>query len=325
MDRKDFLITGLLGLAGLAARASDSGSFPDRAITLIVPFPAGGGTDNAARAAARSMSKVLGAPVVVDNRPGAGGNIAVSAVARANPDGYTLLLGHISQIVINPHTYRSMPADPLRDLKPIGLISSSPMLLVVHPSLPVHNLQEFIAYAKKQPEALNYASAGTGGITHLAMELLASQANIRMTHVPYKGGAPALQDLLAGRVHATNDALPQLLQHVKQGKLRAIATTGMERSEYIPDVPTMAESGLPNYAMRGWLGVFAPSAVPAPVVQKVKDALDSAVSSKEYVDFLRAASSPPLKPISLPDFAEFVRTEHRRWGEVVRLAGVEPS
>ncbi|MCJ0761656.1 Bug family tripartite tricarboxylate transporter substrate binding protein [Variovorax terrae] len=321
MNRRHFTAMAL-ALAAAPLGALAQGNYPNKPLTMIVPYPAGGAADNAARAAMNAMSAVLGQPIVIDNRPGAGGNIGVAVAANAKPDGYTLLLGHISPMVINPHTYSKLQVNPMKDLAPIGLFGSGPMILVVHPSVPAKNLQEFIAYAKAHPGQLNYASAGSGGTTHVAMELLASKAGIQMTHVPYKGGAPALQDLLAGRVQAMNDALPQLLPYVKEGKLRAIAVTGAQRSEFAPEVPTAAESGLPDYVLYGWLSLFVPAQTPMDVRRTLKSALDTAVTSKPFTDFLASASSPKIKPISMEEFTRFVQQEYERWGKVVRDANI---
>ena len=320
MKRSQFLALAAATVAAPFALAQPS--YPVKPITLIVPFPAGGAADVLARAAANAAAVSLGQTVVVDNRPGAGGNIGVAAAASAPADGYTMLLGHISPMVINPHTYSKVPVDPQKEFTPIGLISAGPMILVVHPSVPARNLQEFIAYAKSHPNALNYASAGSGGTTHVAMELLASKAGIRMTHVPYKGGAPALQDLLAGRVQAMNDSLPQLLPYTKDGRLRAIAVTGAQRSVYAPDVPTAAESGLPDYVLSGWLGIFARSQTPPDVLRKWKQALDAGLASKAYNDFIAQASGTKPPPMTMEETARFVRAEYERWGKVVRDADI---
>ncbi|SFP45587.1 tripartite tricarboxylate transporter substrate binding protein [Variovorax sp. 770b2] len=324
MNCNRFLALMLASMAALSAplQAYAQGDFPDKPITMIVPFPAGGAADSAARAAMNGLSIALGQPVIIDNKPGAGGNIGVAFAARAKADGYTLLLGHISPITINPHTYGKLAVDPMKELAPIGLISSGPMILVVHPSVPARTLPEFIAYAKANPGAVNYASAGAGGITHVAMELLSSKAGIQMTHVPYKGGAPALQDLLAGRVQAMSDALPQLLPYVKEGKLRAIAVTSAQRSPYAPDVPTAAEGGLHDYILSGWLSVFVPAKTPETIRRRIKEGLDVAVTSTAYADFLTAAFSPKIKPMSTEDFTKFVQAEYVRWGKVVHDANI---
>jgi tripartite-type tricarboxylate transporter receptor subunit TctC len=324
MNRSRFLALMLALPVALAAplQSFAEGAYPNRPITMIVPFPPGGAADNIARAAMNGLSTVLGQPVIVDNRSGAGGNIGTALAAAAKPDGYTLLLGHVSPISINPHTYSKLTVDPMKDLAPIGLLSSGPTILVVHPSVPAKTLAEFIAYAKANPGKINYASAGSGGTTHVSMELLSRQAGIQMTHVPYKGGAPALQDLLAGRVQAMNDALPQLLPYVKEGKLRALAVTSAQRSEYAPDVPTAVESGLPDYVLYGWLSVFVPAKTPPEIRRRIKEGLDKVVTSKAYTDFLTASSSPKVNPMSTEDFTRFVHAEYERWGRVVRDANI---
>lgn len=320
MKRKQFLAFAVASLAAPFVLAQTP--YPNRPIMLIVPFPAGGAADVLARAAASAAALQLGQTIVIDNRPGAGGNIGVAAAANAAADGYTMLLGHISPMVINPHTFARMPVDPQKEFTPIGLISAGPMILVVHPSVPARNLQEFIAYAKANPDAINYASAGSGGITHVVMELLAREAGIRMTHVPYRGGAPALQDLLTGRVQAMNDSLPQLLPDAREGRLRAIAVTGAQRSVYAPDVPTAAESGLPGYVVSGWLGIFARTQTPPEILGRWKQALDAALASQAYIDFVARAMGTKPPPMTMEETAHFVRAEYDRWGQVTRDADI---
>ncbi|MCJ0761654.1 Bug family tripartite tricarboxylate transporter substrate binding protein [Variovorax terrae] len=321
MHRRHF-IAATLACAAAPLGVLAQGSYPSKPITLIVPFSAGGAGTELARAAMNAASPTLGQPIIVDNRPGAGGNIAVVAAAKAPPDGYTLLLGHISPMVINPHTYSQLPVDPMKELAPIGLISGGPQILVVHPSVSARNLQELIAYAKANPGKLNYASAGSGGLSHVAMELLMSKAGTQMVHVPYKGAVPAMQDLLTGRVQVMVESLPQLLPYVKDGRLRAIAVTSDKRSVYIPEVPTAAESGLPDYVLSSWLSIWAPAKTPIEVRRKIKDALDQAMASKAYTDFLAQSFGTKAPPMTMEEFARFAQSEYERWGKVVRDAHI---
>jgi len=244
-------------------------AYPEKPIHIVAIFPAGGTADILARTIGDKLHQSWGQPVIVENRPGASGNIAAEAVAKSAPDGYTILLGGLTTHGINPSLYRHLPYDPIRDFAPITVAAATPLVLEVNPSVPVHSVRDLIALAKSKPGELNYASFGNGTSGHLCTVLFSSLAGIEMTHVPYKGSAPAMTDLLSGRVQVMFDAIPASLPHVKAGKLRALAVTSAERSPALPDVPTVAEAALPGFEVVGWLGFFAPAGVPSSIVHKL--------------------------------------------------------
>src|SRR5690349_12578544 len=241
-------------------------TYPTKPIRLIVPFPPAGTTDILARAVAQKLSETWGQQVVVDNHPGAGGNIGSDIVAKASPDGYTLLMGTVGTHAINPSLYAKMPYDHVKDFAPVILVAGVPNVLVVNPALPVKSVQELIVYGKANPGKLNFASSGNGTSIHLSGELFKTMTGIQMTHVPYKGSSPALTDLIAGQVQLMFDNLPSSLQFIKAGKLRALAVTSLERSSALPDVPTLAESGLPGFEVSSWFGVLAPAGTPNDII-----------------------------------------------------------
>ena len=317
----------LLAMCSMAfltiATASAQQGYPTRPVTLVVQFPPGGGTDNIARLLVPGLSAALGQPVIVDNRPGAGGNIGTEAVARAAPDGYTLLMGNVSPLVINPHTYAKMAVDPMKDLVAVGLATQGPLVFVVNPELPAKTLAEFIAYARKNPGKLNYASSGTGGITHIATELLAMKTGIDLVHVPYKGSAQALQDLITGQVQAMSDGLGVVLPMIRAGRIRPLLITSTQRSEVAPDIPVGLEAGVQGYAFYGWLGVFAPAATPPEVLRKIKSALDTTLAEPKVRERILANGSEIGGKQSSAEFARQVAEDYERWGEVVKRAGIK--
>ncbi|WP_137921546.1 tripartite tricarboxylate transporter substrate binding protein [Hydrogenophaga sp. 2FB] len=307
----------------LAQWALAQAAYPHQPITLVVPYPAGGAADAMGRIIGRSMGTSLGQTVVIDNRPGAGGNIGTAYAAKSNADGHTLLLAQLSPIVINPHTYTKLTIDPMKDLTPVGVISQNPMVLVVRPSLPVKTIAELVAYSKANPGKLNYASSGSGSINHVAMELMKTSLGLDMAHIPYKGGAPALQDLLGGRVDVMIDAVVQLMPMIKNGQLRALATTGPQRVENAPDIPTAVESGVPNYVLYGWMGVFAPAGTPPAVVKQLKSALDTAITSDAFKTFVLGSGAQLIKVQSTETFAQLITDDYARWGKVVKAADIK--
>lgn len=313
------LTTTLLGAPALAATSS----FPSKSITIVVPYPPGGGADRFARTIGEALSKEISQSVIVDNKPGANGIIGTSAVASAEPDGYTILLGNIGPNSINQAIYPDLPYDSVKDFSPISLIGFTTHALAVNPTrLPVKSVQELIDYAKKNPGKLNYASAGQGGSPHLAAELFALSTGIKMTHIPYKGATPANTDLVAGQVDLTFNTLPPLVNFIKAGKVNALAVTGDRRSQLLPDVPTISEAGVPGYDVRTWYGIFAPAKTPPTVINSLNMALKKVLSQPAVVSSLEdqgyevATSSPQ-------EFADLVKNDVAKWAKVVKEAGIK--
>src|SRR5271169_1861945 len=275
------LLAAALAAAFAGAHPATAQDYPTRPITLVVPYSAGGGNDAMARVVANSMSKTLGQQIVIENRGGAGGSIATRQVAKASPDGYTLGLGGTGTLAIDPTLYPNAGYDPRKDFAPVGLIATSPLIILVNPSLPAHNVQELIALAKAQPGKLNYASAGRGSGIHLGTVLFALTAGIELTHVPYRGTGPALTDLLGGHVALYFSSLPSAIAFVQSGKVRALAVTGPKRSPIFPELPTVAESGLPGYEAVLHYGIIAPAGTPKPIIAKLNAALRQAVQSPD--------------------------------------------
>lgn len=313
-----------LGLAAALAASVASGqgaaSYPSKPIRIVVPFPAAGTTDILARAVGVELFKAYGQPVTIENRPGAGGNLGSDMVAKAAPDGYTLLVGAVSPQAINVALYRDLPYDVMRDFEHITLIAAVPNLLEVHPSVPVKTVKELIDYAKANPGKLAYASSGSGTSIHLSAELFKTMAGVDMLHVPYKGSAPAVTDLLAGQVQLMFDNLPSSLQQVKAGKLRPIAVTTAKRSPTLPDVPTIAESGLPGYEASSWFGLHAPGRTPKDIVNKLYGTVSKALHSKEMAERLSSQGAEPVGNTPAA-FTEFVREEILKWAKVVKASG----
>jgi tripartite-type tricarboxylate transporter receptor subunit TctC len=296
--------------------------FPNRPITLVVPFTAGGGNDLMARMAGELMSKTLGQQIVIENRGGAGGSIATRQVAKAAPDGYTLGLGGTGTLAIDPTLYPNAGYDPRKDFAPVGLIAKSALVVLVNPSLPVHSIPELIALAKKDPGKLNYASAGTGSGIHLGTVYFETMAGITMTHIPYKGSGPALTDLIGGHVAIYFSSLPPAIGLVKDGKVRALAVTDSKRSPIFPDLPTVAESGLPGYDAVLHYGVVAPAGTPRPIIEKLSAALRTAVASPELKAKLAVDGAEPL-PSTPEEYAADIDHEETKWSAVVKKSGAK--
>ena len=305
----------LLGTTGVLAQA-----FPARPVHLIVPAAAGGTVDILARMLAPRLASGLGEAVVVENRPGAGTNIGMEAVARAAPDAHTVLVGGVP-VAINKILYRRLSFDPLADLAPVSRLVTSANVLVVNPSLPVHSVRELIDYARSRPGELHFGSPSTGSTPHLAGELFNTLAGVKMVHVPYKGAAPALTDLVAGRLQLSFDNIPPALPHVLAGRLRALAVTSAMRSPLLADLPTVSEAGLPGFAVTAWFGLFVPAATPAEAVERLhaeaaKSLDDPAVRERlSALGFEVGATTPR-------DFAAFIRDETQRWTPILRATGV---
>ena len=298
--------------------------YPTRTVTLVVPFAPGGSSELLSRVVANELSHTLGQQVVVDNRPGAAGNIAMEAVARATPDGHTLILGHIGTLAVNPAMFRKLPYDPVRDFAPVSLIGHVPNVVAVSPGVQAKNLQEFIALARARPGSLNYGSAGNGSAGHLAMEYLKQAAGIDLVHVPYKGTGPMVTDLLAGQTQATFTGVPALSQFIRQGKLRALAVGSARRLASLPDVPTVAESGLKGFETSQWYGLLAPAKTPDAVVRKLSTEVARGLKSRDATERL-AADGTQIVGSTPEEFAALIQVEMKRWGEVVRGAGIKPD
>ena len=314
------LVSTLLVCLPLAAAAQAS-DFPSKAIRIVVPFPPGGATDAAARLVAVKMSEHWGQPVLVDNRAGAGGNVGSDLVAKSPADGYTLVMGVTGSHAINASLYSKMPYDPVTDFVAISQVAVVPNVLVVHPSVPVKNLAELVALAKKEPGKLNYASLGNGTAAHLGMEMLKSDAGVDITHVPYKGSAPAVSDLLAGQVQMMVDGLPSALPHIKAGKLRAIALTSLRRAPSLPDLPTISET-YPGFYADAWSGLFAPRGTPQPVVDKLSAEVQRILKLPDVRDKRVALGAEPVGSTQA-EFAAHVKREIEKWAKVVKTSGAK--
>jgi tripartite-type tricarboxylate transporter receptor subunit TctC len=313
------LAIAALVLATAPAHAQD---YPTRSITLVVPYAAGGGNDAMARIVAEHMSKTLGQQIVIENRGGAGGTIATRAVAKAAPDGYTLVLGGTGTLAVNPTLYSNVGYDPRKDFAPVGLIATSALVLLIHPGVEANSVPELIGLARKEPGKLNYASAGPGSGIHLAAELFASMAGVKLTHVPYKGSGPALNDLLGGHVQIYFSSLPPAVGMRAEGKVRALAVTGPQRSHVFPDLPTVAEAALPDYEAVLHYGIAAPAGTPRPVVDKLNGALRAALASAETKSVLVASGADPM-PSTPEEYAVDIDREETRWSRIVRQIGVK--
>ena len=309
--------------AALSVLAATDGvnaqSYPSKPIRLVVGFPAGGPTDIVSRTLAPRMSEALGQPILVDNRGGAGGVIATEQVAKSPPDGYTVLMGTIGGIAVAMSLVPNRGYDTLRDLAPITQAVTVTNLLVVHPSVPAKNVKELLAIARSKPGRLNYASSGNGTVTHLAGELFKLMGHVDITHIPFKGGAPALTALISGEVDLSYENSLVVTPHVKAGKVKALAVTGLKRSQLMPELPTISESGLPGYNASGWYGLFVPAATPKPIVARLYEEAAKALRQRDVV---RTLSSQGAEPVGDPPeaFGKFVRAEIDKWANLVRVA-----
>lgn len=313
------LAMGTLTLAGLAGNAMAQ-AFPNKPITIIVPFPAGGTTDILARIVGQNMSEQFGQTVVIDNRAGAGGNIGSQAVARAPADGYTLLMGTVGTHSINPHLYANMPFDPIKDFAPLSRVAMVPNLLVINPTRPYRSVKELIEYAKANPGKVNFASSGNGTSIHLSGELFRQMAQLDMQHVPYRGSSPAVTDLVGGQVDIMFDNMPSAISHVRAGKLVPLAVTTSTRSPELPDVPTIAESGLPGYEATSWFGLFAPAQTPPDVIKTLHTAIDKALQDPAVIaQFSKQGAQ--VNSETPESFAAFIKSENEKWSSVVKASG----
>jgi tripartite-type tricarboxylate transporter receptor subunit TctC len=308
--------TGLLATGPAAAQAA----YPSKTITIVVPFSAGGTTDILARIVGQALNTELGQTVVVDNRAGAGGNIGAQAASRATADGYTLFMGTVGTHAINASLYKKMPFDPVKDFAPLTRVANVPNLLVANPAQPFKTVKEMIAYAKAHPGKLNFGSSGGGSSIHLSGELFKSMAQVDMQHIPYKGSAPAVTDLLGNQIGVMFDNLPSAIQHVRSGKLRAIAVTTDKRSPELPDVPTIAEAGVPGYEATSWFGLFAPAGTPPAVLGKLHAAIVKVLADPEVKKKINDQGAEVYTETP-EQFAAFIQKESLKWGKVVRDSG----
>lgn len=318
--RLSFFSLAILSVALGAPALGAAQAFPARPVTLVVPYPAGGSADILARTVGQKLSDKLGQPVVIENKAGAGTAIGARHVAEAVPDGYTLLLGTVSSHAINP-AMSKVGYDPVRDFVAVAPLGSIPFVLVAHPGTPYQTLPELLAAARQQPGTINYASAGPGTSNHLAGEMLASAAGIKLMHVPYRGSAPALADVLAGHVPLMFDLQTTSAPYVRQGKLKALAVTGSQRSALLPNVPTATETGVPGYEVSAWFAIFAPAKVPQPVQKRLSDALTEVLRAPDMLQKLRELGAEP-DTRSAAEFNAYVRTEAEKYERVVKAAGL---
>lgn len=317
MAKKWLVIAGLVTASNLVAAQS----FPDKTITLVVPNPPGGLVDTSARLLSEPLTRVIGQPVVVDNKPGASGNIAYQYVANAKPDGYALLISYSGYHVGNPSLMDKLPWDPVKDFSPIALLTVSTNVIAVHPSVPVNNLKEFIAYAKANPGKLNYASQGNGSVSHIGTEMFKQSTGVDMVHVPYKGSGPAIQDVLAGQVQVFISTPPSLMQHIQSGKLKGLAVTGKNRHPGMPNVPTTAEAGLPSFQLESWVGLFAPAKTPEPIVNKLADAVKRSLALPEVKERADAAGVE-IRYLNPAATEALVKKELPYWNKVIKSANI---
>ena len=323
MNRSEFLsLMAATAICALLPASAQAQSFPTKPIRLIVPYAPGGATDIIGRAAAAELSKTLGQPVNVENRPGAGGNLGAEQVARSAPDGYTLLVSPSSLHGITPFLYNKLPYDPNKDLAPVIVLGSFANVLVVNPEVKANSVKELIALIKSQPGKYTYASSGNGSTIHMSGEMFRSMLNLEITHVPYKGSAPALTDLIGGQVNLMFDNIPSAINQIRAGKLRALATTGPTRSSSLPDLPTMIESGLPGYVSTAWFGIAAPAGTPKEIIAKLNAEGQKAVKSPDFVKRMNEQGYDVVGGTA-EQMGSMIQDEVRRWGPVVKASGAK--
>ncbi|WCM90286.1 Bug family tripartite tricarboxylate transporter substrate binding protein [Acidovorax sp. NCPPB 3576] len=313
-------LLGLTVLAFFTGSAHAQSGYPNKPIRLIVPFPPGGGTDMIARTVAQKLTEQHKWNVVVDNRPGAGGNLGVDAVAKAAPDGYTLVMGQTSNLAINPSLYAKLPYDPLKDLVPVALVSSAPIVMAAPANSPYKTFADVVAAAKAKPDGITLGYSGNGTVAHLAGELAENAAGIKLRHVPYKGAAQAMTDLVGGQIDLYMSAVPTLLGQVRNAKLRAVVITSLKRSDQLPQTPTLAESGYKDFEAASWYGVLAPAGTPAPIVQQLNKAINQALAQPDVAEKLRSEGGDVLG--GTPEkFGALLKSEVPRWAKIVKDSG----
>ena len=315
-----FIIIGLTLFALTGAATAQN--YPDRVVRIVNPYPPGGSVDVMARILAQKLTENLGQQFIVENRSGAGGNTGAESIAKADPDGYTLLFTAPGPLTINQTLYRHLAFDPANDFAPIALFAVAPIVLMVHPSLPARDVQELIALAKKAPGTINFASAGNGTTNHLSGKLFKSMANIDIVHVPYRGAGPAMNDLIAGHVQMFFDLLPASLPQINAGKVRALGNAGAKRPAALPGLPTIAEQGLPGFDAVSWVGLVAPAHTPAPVLEKLSAEVAEAVKAPDVVARIHELGSEPGTAFG-KDFGAFLAAETKKWAAVIRASGAK--
>jgi tripartite-type tricarboxylate transporter receptor subunit TctC len=321
MMKKIYALAAAFAPAVIAVQAWAADVYPTKSIRIVIGFAPGGYIDLTSRLVAGPLGAALGQQVVVDNRSGAGGVVGTEIVARSAPDGYTLTIGSIGTHAINQTLYRKLPYNVVKDFQPIARLSDAPNILAVHPSFPVKSVKDLIALARLKPSQIMYASAGAGTSTHIAAVLFEDLGHVKLVHVPYKGGGPALIDVVAGQVPVTFATAASVSPHTKSGRLRGIGITGSQRSTLLPDLPTIAESGLPGYEMINWLGLFAPMGTPRPVVDRLASESLRAVQTPEVRERLNAQGAEP-SPLNTDQFTPFVKREVEKWAKVVTATGM---
>ncbi len=324
MKRKQFLAVAL-ALAGVCAAPWQSAwaqRYPERVIRIVVPYVAGGNLDVTGRLFGQALSEELGQPVVIENRPGANGNTGTEQVVRSAPDGYTLAMVSAGTLVINPSMYKSMGFDPEKDLAPISIVSTGPLVLQVNNAMPIRNMAELVAYAKANPRKLNFGSGGNGTLAHLSAEMLRARTGIEIVHVPYKGTSLATTDVMAGHIQIMFDTLSTAAPLIKEGKLRAIAVTSAKRSAAFPELPTVAEAGVKDYAAEAWAGLVAPAGTPRDVIVRLQTAIAKIAARDQIKERLAAVGSEAVGSTS-EQFAAAIKTERVRWAEIVKFSGAK--
>ena len=325
LTRRSVLATGAAALSlPFVAGASAQAQWPTRVVKVVVPFAAGGTTDILGRLMAQKLSEEYGQQFIVENKAGAGGNLGADSVAKADADGYTFVIGTPGPHVINQYIYKNQPFDGVKDLAPVVVIARVPNLISVNPDVKAKTLQEFIALAKANPGKLSYASPGNGSTGHVATELLKSMAGIDLVHVPYRGSAPALTDVIGGRVEMSLDNLPAVQPHVEGGKLRALAVTTAKRWPELPDVPTVAEAGVPGYEASSWFTIAAPAKTPADIIAKVNKSVNTYMADKEMIAKMRKLGADPVGG-SPDDMAKLIADENVKWKKAIEFAGLKPE
>jgi tripartite-type tricarboxylate transporter receptor subunit TctC len=319
---KTLLFIFAVAMAAFQGSAQAAGKYPDRPIRIIVPFTAAGPTDILARLLAEGFRETLGATAITENRPGAGGNLGTGLAAKADPDGYTLVIGYMGPLAINPWLYRNLSYKPLEDFTPISLLVTTPLVAIVNPSVPAHNMADLVKYAKSLPQGLSYASGGNGSANHMAGELFRLATGANLVHIPYKGIAPATNDVMAGRVPLMFDGLSVAIPQIKANRVRALAVTSRERAASLPQVPTMQEEGFRQFDVSAWFGLLAPAGLPAPILQRLEKATNEVMRMPKVVARVDALGMV-ARPGTSEEFRRLMAQELERWSKVVKSSGVK--